>query len=136
VNAQQRFLVSILGRDGAQALFKAAERSQPLVNAIVPRAILSWLDLATRFEHEGEIPGNPHTYVVFRKSDSGFSGSIKIDEELFTFKDASLYRVAAGIGVALGADNELSEELRDLDLVKLGKTLDALVKTRVVTEEL
>jgi len=134
---QHRFLNSILGSDGAQALTRAAERSKTLGNAILPRAILSWLGLAARFEHEGEIPGNPNTFCVFRKSESGFSGSIKVGGELYTFTDASLYRVAAGIGVALGADTQpLSKELRDLDLVRLGKTLDALVKTKVFNEEL
>ncbi len=127
---QHRFLIATLGSDGAAALLKAAERSRPLGNAIIPRAILAWLGLAARFEHDGELPGNPGTHVIFRKSESGFSGTIRVNDETYTFQDANLYRVAAGIGVALGADSSpLSEELRDLDLVKLGRTLDALVVT-------
>ena len=50
------FLVATLGEDGATALAKAAERSPVLAPVLVPRALLSWLQLQGS-AYEGSLPG-------------------------------------------------------------------------------
>lgn len=131
------FLKSVLGEDGAVALKKAAERSAELENALVPRAILSWLGISARTDYEGELPGLDNTYLQFKKSEDLYSGSISIDDGIYNFDSATLYHLAASIAVSMGVDSDkVSSDVRDLDLARLGKSIDLLVKARVVTREL
>ena len=132
-----KFLTAVLGTDGAGALVKAAERSADLEHALIPRTIMAWLLIAGRGDYEGSVPGIDDSYLAFRKSGEEYSGSIGIDDVVYTFESAPLLHVAAGIAVSLGADHErVSDSLRDLDLVRLGKSIDLLVKARIVAEEL
>lgn len=135
---QYSFLVSVLGEDGARALKKAAERSDALGQALLPRAILSWLGLASRWDYEGGLPGVENTYVAFKKSeDERLSGSIALGGDVYDFEGASPYHVAATVGVVLGMDDSpLHPSVRDLDLARLGKSIDALVKYRAASQEL
>ena len=133
-----RFLQAVLGEDGARALAKASARSREIEPALLPRAIMAWLGSAGLGDYEGDIPGVPDTYLQFRKSEEGrFTGSVSIDRVVYTFKRASPLHLAASIAVAVGADQEsLSPSLRDLDIQRLGKSLDTLVKARAVVAEL
>lgn len=132
------FLVAVLGTDGAKALRKAAERSHELGHALVPRTILAWLGIAAREDYEGDLPGVRNSYITFRKSESGYTGSISFtDEDMHEFQGASLEYLAAAVAVYLGADaDRVGPGLRDLDLARLGKSIDLLVKARAVTANL
>lgn len=128
---------AVLGEDGAKALKKAAERSNALENALLPRTIFAWLNIATKYEYEGEIPGVHNTYVNFKKSDDGFSGSVTIGDDLYSFTNASMFHVAASVAVAIGVDGEhVGESIRDVDVERLGKSIDLLAKAKIVTKEL
>lgn len=132
-----KFLVSVLGADGAKALAKAAERSQELENALLPRTILAWLGIAARSDYEGGIPGVDNTYIQFQKSEDKFTGSISIGDDIYSFEDAALLHMASAVAVALGQDHErVSPGLRDMDIQRLGKNIDTLVKARVAVAEL
>lgn len=132
-----KFLEAVLGTDGAKALKKAAERHAVLGEALVPRTILAWINTAARIEYEGEIPGVSNTYVEFKKNESAYDGHIAIADEVYAFEKATLYHVAASVAVALGVDTlTVSDDLRDLDLAKLGKSIDLLAKARIVTKDL
>jgi hypothetical protein len=123
------FLAAVLGVDVAGALVKAAERSEVLVNALVPRTILAWLD--TEAEYSGNVPGVDGTYVSFTKSQAGYSGSVTIGEDLHQFDDESDVHVAASVAVAIGLHDELpSPDMRDVDIQKLGKSIELAVKTQ------
>ncbi len=127
MSTRSKFLTAVLGSDGAQALLKAAERSEDLGNALVPRTILAWLN-ATR-QHEGEIPGADNTYVTFVKSETGFTGSVAIGEEMMKFEDASVFQLVASVTCALDLDKDLAKSrIRDVDLERLGKSIDLLAK--------
>lgn len=129
------FLTSVLGKEGARALSKAVERSTALGNVVLPRAIVAWLGAVPTYE--GEIPGVANTYVSFAKSESGFSGSVAIEDTMYEFADQPILRVAAAMAVALGADREpVDPTVRDLDLARLGKSIELLVKARMVAAEL
>lgn len=132
-----RFLKAVLGEDGATALQKAALRSETLESLLIPRTVLAWLGLATRSEYRGQIPGVANTYISFKKNEDGFDGEISVADEIYSFNKASLYHLAASVAVSMGADKEkASPDLRDIDLTRLGKSIDLLIKARAVTREL
>lgn len=137
-NRKNQFLVGVLGDDGARALQKAAERSEALGNALLPRTILSWVTMASRYEFEGALPGVSNSYLQFKKTEGpGFSGAISIGDDVFSFQNATLFHVAASVGVAIGCDAEpVDPDLRDLDLARLGKSIDVLARARVVAKEM
>lgn len=122
------FLDEVLGTAGARALRKAIERQPTLEPLLVPRAVLAWVAMAARLGYEGPVPAHDVS-VRLAKSEHGFSGSVGDVE----FANETLYRVAARVAVAMGVDGQLPDA-RSLDLERLGKSLDALVKARVVAE--
>lgn len=132
-----QFLVAVLGEDGARALAKASERSQELGNVLVPRTIMAWLGMAGRDSYEGDIPGVINSYVQFTKNEQDYSGSVGVGEDVYTFENESIVHVAGAVAVALGIDHERAHpDLRDLDLARLGKSIDLLAKARAVAEKL
>lgn len=129
------FLKSVLGDDGAEALRKANQRVPTLGAALAPRTIISWLTTAIRINYEGEIPGLDNSYIALQKSAGGFTGAMTLGDELFKFEGSDLIDVAAAVGVALGLDGlRIDPMLKTTDLSKLGKSIDMLVKARIIAE--
>ncbi len=122
------FLRAVLGPDGTAALLKAAERSAALGSALLPRAALAWVKASPSYK--GEIPGLPGTSVSYELGDGGFTGSISIGKELHKFEKASLFALAASVSVAVDMDRAPVPGLRDLDIEKLGKSIDGLAEVR------
>lgn len=132
-----QFLQAVLGDDGARALAKAVERREDLGNALVPRAILSWIGIAARAQYEGPLPGLANTYISFKKSERGYNGQVAVDDTMYAFNEASLFHVASAVAVSMGIDHErVDGRLRDVDIARLGKNIDLLVGARIVTENL
>jgi GNAT superfamily N-acetyltransferase len=129
-----QFLRAVLGVEGAQALIKATERGPALESAIIPRTIMAWLGVASRSDFDDEIPGVPTAHLKFVKSENGYSGSIDIEADTYKFDSASVNHLGACVAVALGADCELDSEIRDLDIKRLGKSIDLLTKAQVVKD--
>jgi hypothetical protein len=129
-DAKYRFMCGVLGEDGAKALTKAAERHSSLHGAILPRTIIAWLGISSQYE--GELPGVDNTYISFTKSEGKYNGTISINDEIYPLSAASLFHTAAAVAVALGAAPKPEPALRDLDLAKLGKSIDLLAKAKVV----
>lgn len=132
------FLEGVLGKDGARAFKKAVEHEDTLTNAVVPRAILSWIDLATTYRYEGEVPGVENTYIQFKKSETDlFNGALAVGDDTYTFDNATRYHVAATVAVMLGVDAlAIDDRCREITLQRLGKSIDTLVKARVAIEAL
>lgn len=129
------FLTAVLGTDGAMALQKASDRSEDLGNALVPRAILSWLDVAGRFDYEGEIPGIDGSFVSFSKSETGFNGSIDLHGELHKFNSASIFHLAASVATAIDINDDiLPSGIRNSDILKLAKSIDLLAKSKLLSK--
>jgi len=121
-----RFLIELLGPDGARALAKAASRSELLAHAIVPRTIIAWLRSTDEFS--GEVPGAPGRVVEFQKSSAGFTGSVTIQEQRYEFQNESLFHAAGALAVAVGIDStSVPDDLKNVDLERLGKSIDLMV---------
>lgn len=131
-----KFLRAVLGDDGAAALQKAAHRSEDLGNALIPRTIMAWVDITGRFGHEGEVPGIENSYLRFRKSEEGYSGSIALGDDVYSFENSSLFHLSASIAVVLGVNANDTSAIRDMDVEKLGKSVDCLVKAKFVAKKL
>lgn len=127
------FLKAVLGQDGAAALRKAADRLGGLEDAILPRAVLAWLSVAARGDYEGNIPGIDDSYLDFTKNQNGsYSGSIAMGEGVAPFQNATVFNLAASIALSLGAE-PFSNDFKDMDLVKLGKSIDIMAKAKFVS---
>jgi len=129
------FLKAVLGADAAGALKKAADRSDSLATVLGARTVVGWVGLASRWGYEGEVPGLPGSYLRFAKSEQGFEGQIRLGKNDYSFKGVDLPHVAAGLSVALGADQTPDEDLRDAELAALGQNIDLLLKTQVIKSE-
>lgn len=130
-----QFLTAVVGKEGALALQKAASRSTYLEAAILPRAIVSWLEASQ--DYLGGLPGVENTHLSLTKSEAGFTGDISIGEGVYHFTDSSILHVAAAMVVALEGDKErVAIEMPDRDLAKLGKSVDLLVKARECSRQL
>src|SRR5216683_571753 len=132
MDRRSSFLSSVLGQDSAQALAKVAERCAPLGSALLPRAVVAWVGSVPQFE--GTIPGIENSYVRFTKSALGYSGTINIREQNYEFEGATQEHVASAVIVALGLDTaQIAAGAREIDLARLGKSIDLLVRARAAT---
>lgn len=130
------FLVSVLGKDGARAILKAADHSSGLKGAVVPRAIQAWLG-SVKVEYSGEIPGVETSQIRFTKSEGLFTGHIAIGDEVFKLQKSTASQTLAAVAVALDLDKDIgAPSVRDIDLERLGKSLDVLVKARALNKEI
>lgn len=109
------------------------DQSPHLGPALLPRVILSWVRVAGRGTYTGEIPGIIGSNLSFCKSEAGFSGSIGINDQNYTFRDVGTSHLAASIAVSLGVDQAIGD-IRDMDLARLGKSVDLLVKANAVRQ--
>lgn len=125
-----KFFGHILGEAGAKALNNTAEILRPIV---VPRTIMSWVIMMGDLGYDGPVPGTPDSYISLHKSESGYRGAIKVEDELITFENAALAHVSATLGVSLGVElPEIDDKLKTKDLGALGKSIDLLVKSEFV----
>lgn len=125
-----KFLVAVLGSDGAQALRKASAVEPALEPVLVPRAAMAWVE--GRPYYEGQIPGIKNSYLRFAKSEAGYEGSISVGEVQIPFHGADVLHVAAALGVSIGVDLVNRKPLRDRALARLGKSIDALVHAQAL----
>ena len=134
---QKLFLEALTGVDGALALSKATELSVEVARAVVPRVIMAWLDIVGRGDFDGTVPGLTNT-LSFKKSESGYSGSIECEKDLsaapYAFKDASIYHLAGSVALAMGVEDGPSTDIQQDVLAKLGRSVDLLVKSRIVLD--
>ncbi len=128
------FLRAIIGNEGTDALNKAIDTIPVIGSVVVPRAIVSWLSILSKVGFEGSIPGVKDSYFSLIKTESlSLTGALTINDQLHTFEEADLLHVAASLGVALGIDLEpVSDNLKNKDLTKLGKSIDLLVKSEFI----
>jgi len=135
-----KFLKAVVGDEGAKALLKAL-KNQELADVLLPRTILSWLEVVSCKGFDNNIPGLNDSSFTLKKTETGFAGEVVYKKGQITtpyaFKDANLYHVAGAIAVALDLDRDkVRTDLHGQSLVKLGKNLDLLVKSRTLNEVL
>lgn len=128
------FLTAVLGTEGAKALARTAHKEPTLGALFVPRAALSWVNHQKAYE--GSIPGIENSYIKFAKSESGFSGIVTFPNINYEFTNASSEHLAAALALTLGTNLSSARSVRDITLVKLGKSIDVLVEAQGVTRKL
>lgn len=124
----QDFLQVVLGADGAGAIQRAVTSAPALEALLLPRAVLAWLRATPSYQ--GELPGGSE-HAEFAKTESGFTGAVALGDDLHRFQDVSIFRVAAVMTVALGADHVFHDGALSVSPARtrdLGKSLDVLVK--------
>lgn len=119
------FLDSVLGTAGVDALTPLIKASPEIAAYILPRAVVAFINtilpgIAT------ELPNCP---VFLTKSNLGYSGVAELNGSEYAFSDADASHVAAVVSIALDAKPG-RPNLKDVDLARLGKTIDALVKAQ------
>jgi predicted GNAT family acetyltransferase len=136
-NNLKSFLQAIVGTDGSKALICASERSPEIEAVLIPRTIVAWLNLPGNMQYENTVPGIENSYLKFAKSEDGYTGSITIDNSVYEFQNVSLTHFASAMSVAVGVDvSGCKCDLRDSDLVRLGKSIDILAKSNLITQYL
>jgi hypothetical protein len=119
------FFKEILGNQGAEVIARLAKASKDLGYYMTPRIIVSWL----RQSPYGEVvvpAGCPLKSLV--KSGYGYSGTAEVQGLDYSFKYSQEEHVAAIIAVASNQKVK-PVEIKDVDLARLAKTIDLLVKS-------
>jgi hypothetical protein len=120
------FLKSILGSQGAQVMASLEKASDDLASYITPRVIVSWL----RQSDYGNItPPEGGPFTALNKSGYGYTGSCNIHEQDYSFEYVTEEHIAAIVTTACDCPLKKSEA-KNLDLAKLAKTIDLLVKAQ------
>lgn len=135
-DALKAFMLAVLGEDAFAALTKAGERSDALCSLLGPRTILGWVNLATRWDYDGFVPGLDDTSALqFTKSEHGITGMVALGEQQLDFTNARPEHLAAMLCVGLGCppDMKKSEGTGNDALAKLGSSIDLMLTQRVVS---
>lgn len=129
------FLNEILGKDDLKVLKKAISSSNELKSLLLPRVVLSWIDISSQLEDTFVAYPELGIKFDFKKNEEGFTGYIVIDKEKYAFQNIDLNHLAASLSVALGAQ-ELELPSRNLEIVNLGKSIDLLVKSKILKKRI
>lgn len=128
------FLTEVLGTEGARALQRTAQKEPSLGSVLIPRAALAWIHGREGFE--GRVPGVANSYLKFNKSEAGYAGIVTLPDVNYEFAGATAEHVAAALAVAVGAGTSKDRGVRDLTLMRLGKSIDVLVKAQAEVKKL
>lgn len=119
------FLQSVLGARGAKILEELC-KDEGVGAFVTYRTILGWLQSVDSIS---SLPGLSGTFAILTKSDAVFNGSIDFDGLEYPVNQASLNETAALVGARLGVSLNKCDS-RDVDLARLGKTIDLLIKAQ------
>jgi len=141
-NRANSFLSQVIGPIGASALQKAMDRSPELRAALLPRVVLSWVGLVAPKGWDGAIPGIKDAKVRFETTvaksegmEAVYAGELEVEDKKYRFQNASVYQLAAAVALAVGANPvKLKGKVKDSELVSLGKSIDTLVKAKVLQD--
>lgn len=123
-----RYMVGVPGAKALENLCKQADINTLLLN----RVVLGWLQTQSGPTIEIQGLATPTTLI---KSDRGISGLIQFPDFGFNFTDESPERVTALITLSLGHPPDLAQ-MPNVNLPKLGKTIDVLIKAQTATREM
>ena len=119
-----KFFANILGVHGYPVMEAFVKSSESLGSYVFPRIVVSWL----RQSNYGEIK-TPSLCPLSKltKSGYGYSGVADIDGFSYSFDNSAEEHVAAIVAVASNQKIDVTNT-KDIDLAKLAKSIDALVK--------
>jgi hypothetical protein len=113
-------LLQLVGNKGLNAL-KPLLKNEGLAAFVGPRTVIGFLKNSSY----GILQLKPFEFLI--KKNTGYCGRLLIKNEQYNFNEASEEQVAAMISVVL--DHKIEPKIKGLDLAKLSKTLDLLLKT-------
>ncbi len=123
------FIKTVLGRAGASALEKIAKADDGIESYLLPRAIVAWLNTLQKFE--GFVPGTEDIPLLLHKTEHGWCGAISNQHQTYGWTNAPETHVAATICVFTGTPPG-RPDLREVDLARLGQTVERLAKAQKV----
>lgn len=132
----EQFLTSTLGKQGATALKKAAEREPVIGNILLPRTIVSWLEVVSGHNYEGALPGIEKSNILITKNEDGtYTGCSTVDDYPVVFKNSDLYKVTAVLLYQLGGNlDTVDSSIKDKVLERLGRSIDILTKSQELSK--
>lgn len=129
---KKNFLTAVVGHDGARALAKAADLGADVEWAVFPRAVLSWLNVASIGDYDGLVPGTK-THLTLKKTEAGFKGSVSMpDGSCVGFLEQPLTYVASTLLLSVSGVEDPAPPLTSPSLARLGKSIDLLVRSRTL----
>jgi hypothetical protein len=114
-------LNTLLGTAGLQAL-ETLLKSEDLASFIIPKAVVSWLQKA----EYGSL--SLDGFDSLKKTGYGYSGTTKVGNLDYVFDKVTEQQVAAIVSVRL--EKTMSPLVKEIDLARLSKTIDLLVKAQ------
>jgi hypothetical protein len=122
----QTLLASLLGKKGHEAL-QPLLKTEELASFIVPRTVIAFL--------KGSVDGSIvlQGFEFLSKKENAYSGSVEINSTSYEFSNANETEVAAIVSVL--NNQVIASDVKGLDLAKLSKTIDLLVKSQQQTIE-
>jgi ribosomal protein S14 len=121
---KDKFLAATIGLRGLSAL-ETLSKASPDLEAYLPvRTVISWIQEVQ--DWSGPIPGTD-SVADFKKSLGAWYGTVGVGDSSYLLDSSDIGSVAAAICCSIGAAPG-RPELRDIDIARLGKTIDALVK--------
>lgn len=127
---REQFLKYALGPRGAKILSTLAKHSTEVADILASRVVIGWLnhgDIAT-------LPPSIDFPATLSKSESGWSGRASLNGMVHQFSDVSTEHVAAVVSMIIGLPAK-SIRVNNLDLARLGKTIDLLVKAQTMSHD-
>lgn len=126
MDARSRFLEAVLGAAGATAL-QPLLKSDAVAAYLVPRAAAAWLQALP--VGRASAPGGGCRVALCKSATGLFDGVADVNGTEYAFTAAAPAHVAAVVSLAVGAPPG-RPDLRDVDLARLGKTVDLLAKAQ------
>lgn len=120
------FLVAVLGLPGKTAINTTLKNRPELIGALVPRTVMSWLEIAAQEGYDDFVPGTSKK-IQLNKSETGYFGKL----DTYEFQAIDVHKLSA---IFLGFLEYLPEEFLLTDIDKLGKSLDLLIKANYVVK--
>jgi len=132
MKVKDAFLTSVLGADGRRAVLASVKKNASLDTWVYTRSIVAWLN-TIEDHHCGTIPGSTIPVVLIKADDTdtwsgGVQGSQHTEHYSYVFEDAAIAHVAAMVALNLACQPFPEIDFRDINMARLGKTIDSLAK--------
>ncbi len=133
--SRELFLTEVLSATGYNALQDACAGASDLQDLVLLRSISGWVDLVSRSGHDGVIPGT-EVNASFAKSDTGFTGTVDLDNQRLYFENRSPEYVCSLVTVVVAPALKPMVYPKSQSIAKLGKSIDCLLKVKLVENTL
>jgi hypothetical protein len=117
----EELLSKLLGKHGLAAL-EPLLKNEDLASFIIPRTVIAYLQ-----QSQYGAVGLPR-FESLEKTGYGYNGKITIQETSYDFDKVTEEQIAAMVSISL--DQKISSDTKALDLAKLSKTIDLLLKNQ------